>query len=241
MFVKKKCLEMLAVIITVLLLAACGGNESSGDIGPQNGPQDVEQVDTGENEQVEPVTEDVVEDVVEDVTDEVTVDTLEDTAEIVTVNDVIHGDTIEIVTEDGSTETVRLLLADTPASSYADAESGQLYGDEARIAMTYAVDENATVYLERSTPDKDSDGNTLGFIWIDNEKYGSKPVNMSKFLVEYGLARVLSEHESYVSNAEFLEELQRAELQAKDERLNIWYELGYVSDDGFDMSLGGHE
>ncbi len=40
MFLKKKWLAMLAVITTVLLLAACGGNESSGDIGPQNGPQD---------------------------------------------------------------------------------------------------------------------------------------------------------------------------------------------------------
>ncbi|WP_062108729.1 hypothetical protein [Bacillus niameyensis] len=40
MFLKKKWFVMLAVMTAVLLLGACGGKDSTGEIPPQNGPQD---------------------------------------------------------------------------------------------------------------------------------------------------------------------------------------------------------
>lgn len=208
MKIKRKLSIVMAGMISLLLISGCGITKEG--------------------------SQDVVDDKEKSVTEEVTVDDIKDVAEKVTVNRVIDGDTIEVTTKDGKTETVRLLLVDTPESVHPDKES-ELYGEDASHLTKVAVlDEQATVYLERGNPDKDKYGRTLGYVWVNSPLFGTKPVNLSVLLAEQGLARV-----AYVdgSNTKYLEDVRKAEQQAKDEFLNIWHLPGYVTDEGFDMSL----
>lgn len=179
-------------------------------------------------------SQDVADDKEKSVIEEITIEDIKDVAEEVTVNRVIDGDTIEVTTKNGKTETVRLLLVDTPESAHPDKEP-EMYGEEAsRLTEVAVLNEQATVYLERGNPDKDKYDRTLGYIWVDSPIFGAEPVNLSVLLVEQGLARVAYVDES---NAKYLEDVQKAEQQAKDEFLNIWHLPGYVTDEGFDMSL----
>lgn len=206
--IKFKSSIVMASMISLLLISGCGITKEG--------------------------SQDIVDDKEKSVTKEVTVDDIKDVAEKVTVNRVIDGDTIEVTTKNGKTETVRLLLVDTPETVHPDKEP-EMYGEEAsRLTKTAVLNEQATVYLERGNPDKDKYGRTLGYVWVDSPIFGTKPVNLSVLLVKEGLARV-----AYVdkSNAKYLEDVQKAEQQAKDEFLNIWHLPGYVTDEGFDMSL----
>ncbi len=91
----------------------------------------------------------------------------------------------------------------------------------------------ATVKLERGNPERDKNGHTLGYIWMKN---GPEYVNFNKLLVQRGFAKVANLSEP---NTKYLDEFIEAENEAKQEQLKIWSIEGYVTDDGFDMSVYG--
>lgn len=154
---------------------------------------------------------------------------LEDVTVEVAVTRVIDGDTVEVTNENGQTETVRLLLIDTPESVDPN-EEVQAYAEEASEFAKIRL-EGSRVLLERGNPDKDKYGRTLGYIWLKN---GADRVNFAELALTEGMARVAYVYEP---NTKYLEDFETWEQEAKDEKLNIWSVDGYVTDEGFDMSV----
>lgn len=154
---------------------------------------------------------------------------LEDITEEVKVDRVIDGDTVEITNANGEKETVRLLLIDTPETVDPEQEV-QEYGEDASDFAKVRL-EGGKALLERGNPEKDDYGRTLGHLW---KKNGVNYFNYSELVLKEGLARV-----AYViePNTKYLEDFKAWEQEAKDEKLNIWKVDGYVTDDGFDMSV----
>lgn len=151
------------------------------------------------------------------------IEELESITEKVTISRVIDGDTIEVTTEDGKTETVRLLLIDTPESVRPD-KPAQRFGEKASRYLSNFTDMSAL--LERGNPDKDKYDRTLGHVWIEN---GVNHANVGELMVMDGYARVAYAKES----DKYYDEFKQAEQEAKDKGLNIWSIEGYVTDNGF--------
>lgn len=203
---------LLSVVLLVVVLSACDGFRFTR---------------TGEMTVGEDHTS-VASESIADVTDV----TLQDIAEKVTIERVVDGDTVEVVTDDGSKETVRLLLIDTPETVHPD-KHPQPYGMMASdIAKMYLV-KGDEVWLERGNPDKDKYDRTLGYIWF-YDVGNPEPINFNHMMIEEGLARVAYVYEP---NTKYLDDFKQAESKAKEKQLNIWSIEGYVTDDGFDDSV----
>ncbi|WP_040980878.1 MULTISPECIES: thermonuclease family protein, partial [Oceanobacillus] len=139
---------------------------------------------------------------------------------------IIDGDTIIVADSEGKEETVRLLLIDTPENSHPDKEEQLFAKDASDYAKTY-FDIGQKVTLERGNPERDNYDRLLAYIWVED-------VNFNQHMIEQGYARV-----GYVfePNTKYLNEFRDAEANAKDKKLNIWSIDGYVTEDGFDMSV----
>lgn len=144
-------------------------------------------------------------------------------AEIVRV---VDGDTVIVKTNDGVEERVRLLLIDTPESVHPSKEK-ELFGEEASDYAKEMLQEGDVVTLEIGNPERDRYDRLLAYIWVDD-------VNFNQHMIEKGYARV---GYVYEPNTKYLDEFRKAEQKAKKEKINIWSIEGYVTDDGFDMSV----
>lgn len=146
--------------------------------------------------------------------------TIDKETEAATVTRVIDGDTIE-VEKDGETETVRLLLVDTPETKH-PTNPVQPFGKEASQFATAEL-EGKTVQLEYDGPKRDKYDRLLAYVWIDGEQFNEQ-------LLTEGLARY-----AYVYNPPYTysEELKKAESEARKAERGIWSIPGYVTDDGF--------
>ncbi|QGH36824.1 hypothetical protein GI584_23445 [Gracilibacillus salitolerans] len=154
---------------------------------------------------------------------------LEAITEEVTLKSVTDGETV-VVEGDNGEETVQLLLIDTPEIVDPSVDP-QEFGSRARSNLENLL--GATLKLERGNPERNKNGHTLGYIWMKN---GSEYVNFNKLLVQRGFAKVSNLSEP---NTKYLDEFIEAENEAKQEQLKIWSIEGYVTDDGFDMSVYG--
>lgn len=146
-------------------------------------------------------------------------------SEEVIVSRVVDGDTIIVTNAEGKDERVRILNIDTPESVH-PTEPEQKFGREASdFAKEYL--EGQKVEIERGNPEKDKYGRTLAYIFVDG-------VNFNRLMLEEGYARI-----AYVngSNTKYLDEFKQAENKAKKQKKNIWSIPGYVTDQGFDMSV----
>ncbi|GIO25307.1 thermonuclease family protein [Oceanobacillus sp. J11TS1] len=137
--------------------------------------------------------------------------------EFVTIERVVDGDTVIVHLEDGTRERVRLLLIDTPESVKPNTEV-QPFGEEASDFAKKLMPEGEKVELERGTPDRDDYDRMLAYIWVDGE-------NVNQMLVEEGYARVAFVYEP---NTKYLDELEEAQEEAKEDGENIWSIPGYV-------------
>lgn len=137
--------------------------------------------------------------------------------ETVTIDRVIDGDTVDVITEDQIIERVRLLLIDTPESVHPEKEP-QPFGIEASNYMKKHLKEGNTVQLEKGTPAKDNYDRLLAYIWVDGE-------NLNKVMIEEGYARVAFVYEP---NTKYLKEFEKSQEQAKKNQKNIWSIEGYV-------------
>lgn len=143
----------------------------------------------------------------------------------------IDGDTIKIRKEDGTTEKVRLLLIDTP-ESVSTKISPQLYGHQASRYMKSLQKENQEITVKVGDPSQDDYGRLLAYVYLSNGEM------LNEHLVRMGFARV-----AYIfpPNTQYLELLQSAQEQAKNEKLLIWSVDGYVTDNGFNMDVVTNE
>lgn len=144
-------------------------------------------------------------------------------AEIVRV---VDGDTVVVKTNEGVEERVRLLLIDTPESVHPNKEK-ELFGEEASDYAKEILQKGDVVTLEVGNPDRDRYGRLLAYIWVDD-------MNFNQHMIEKGYARV---GYVYKPNTKYLDEFEHTEREAQKKKENIWSIDGYVTDDGFDMSV----
>lgn len=142
------------------------------------------------------------------------------------ISRVIDGDTLLVTDSEGEEERVRLLLIDTPESVHPD-EPEEKYGPESSDYAEKYFDVGDKITLEIGNPKRDEYDRLLAHVWKDGE-------NFNKRMVEKGYSRI-----AYVndSNDQYLDEFEKAEEQAKKQNKKIWSIDGYVTDDGFDMSV----
>lgn len=162
--------------------------------------------------------------------DNIASDSMSDTSELeedeAIISRVIDGDTLLVIDSEGEEERVRLLLIDTPESVHPD-EPEEKYGPESSEYAEDYFDVGDKVTLEVGKPKRDKYDRLLAYVWKDGE-------NFNKLMVEKGYARI-----AYVndSNDQYLDEFEEAEKQAKKQQKKIWSIDGYVTDEGFDMSV----
>lgn len=137
--------------------------------------------------------------------------------EDVEIERVIDGDTVEVKLSNGDIETIRLLLIDTPESVHPEKKE-QPYGKESSNFAKKTLKEGKKAQLEKGSPERDKYGRLLGYIWIDN-------INFNQLMIEKGYARIAYVYEP---NTKYLNEFEKVEKQAKDNKVNIWSINGYV-------------
>ena len=145
-----------------------------------------------------------------------------------TVERVVDGDTVKVKFEDGSSESLRILLIDTPE----DTKEKQYLGDVATSFAKENIKSGDTVYVETDGAKTDKYGRYLGYLWYDAS--GNKDYKMyNEEVVRAGLARV-----GYIYDAvRHLDKMKSAENEAKQGKKYIWSIDGYATDKGFDQSL----
>lgn len=225
--INKKWIWLTSFSMAILMVSGCG---ASADSEPTQTESNAE---TDSNQNTKTKDDELTRD------DEIANEKNEiaEITEEVTVNEIIDGDTIVVINQDGEEETVELLLIETPEDIPEDTTSQQ-FGKQATDLAKFQL-EGANVLLERGNPDKDENGHTLGHIWFNTTE---GPENYAASPLLRGLAKVVTNDES---NNKYLDEFREYEQQAKDEAkeevgdfpLNIWSVEGYVTEDGFDQSL----
>lgn len=145
-----------------------------------------------------------------------------------TVDRVIDGDTVKLKFEDGTNESLRILLIDTPE----DTKEKQYLGDVSTSFAKNNLKKGDIVYVETDGAKTDKYGRYLGYLWYDST--GNKDYKMyNEEVVREGLARV-----GYIYDAvRHLDKMKEAQYKAKKSKKNIWEIDGYATDKGFNQSL----
>ena len=145
-----------------------------------------------------------------------------------TVDRVIDGDTVKLKFEDGTNESLRILLIDTPE----DTKEKQYLGDVATSFAKNSLKKGDIVYVETDGSKTDKYGRYLGYLWYDST--GNKDYKMyNEEVVREGLARV-----GYIYDAvRHLDKMKAAQYEAQKSKKNIWEIDGYATDKGFNQSL----
>src|SRR5699024_7126424 len=130
------------------------------------------------------------------------------------------------ITEDGTEERVRLLLIDTPESVHPNGKVEPFGVESSKYAKDYFKGVRK-VTLEIGEDPRDKYDRLLAHVFVDGE-------NFNLHMVEQGYARVAYVYEP---NTKYVDEFRRAEKEARNRGKKIWSIEGYVTDDGFDMSV----
>ncbi|AZB44809.1 thermonuclease [Bacillus sp. FJAT-42376] len=143
-------------------------------------------------------------------------------AAVISVTD---GDTIKVRLKDGKTEKVRFILVDTPESR------GKYQGHPqpfAKEASDYTKKQllGKDIELEPGVEERDRFGRLLAYIWMDGTLFNER-------LLNEGFARVAI----YPPNTKYLDQFERIEKQAKEEKRKIWSLENYATDRGFTQSV----
>lgn len=147
-----------------------------------------------------------------------------------TMDRVVDGDTLRITMDDGTEETVRLLMVDTPETVHPN-EPVQPFGPEAGSFVKQNLAEGSSIEVEVDTTTRDRYDRFLAYIWQDGEMINEQ-------LLEEGLARVAYVYEP---NTRYEEEFREIEQEAQEAGRGIWSIDGYVSDDGFRPNTASHQ
>ncbi|TCI57916.1 thermonuclease [Exiguobacterium sp. SH5S13] len=143
--------------------------------------------------------------------------------ETVTLDRVIDGDTLKVEFESGATESVRLLLVDTPETSHPTLPV-QPFGEDAKAFVARWLPEGETIVLEYDVGRYDRYQRTLAYVWYDDAM-------LNEELLRRGLARVAY---VYAPNTQHIDAFRDVERAARRELLGIWSIEDYVTGNGFD-------
>lgn len=126
-----------------------------------------------------------------------------------TVKRVVDGDTIVVSTEGGE-QKVRLLRVNTPESVHPDQKQNNEAG---RAASKWVAEQllGKTVELEKETEEADQHGRLLRYIFLDGRNFC--------------VAIVRAGHSPYYTafgHGKYREEFEKAEKEARDQKLAIW-------------------
>ncbi|MFD1423471.1 thermonuclease family protein [Laceyella tengchongensis] len=134
---------------------------------------------------------------------------------------VVDGDTIKVKMKKKE-ETVRLLFVDTPEINHPNFGKQPL-GDEAKAFTQKLINEAKKIELEKEETKRDKYGRFLAYLHVDGKL-------LQEELVKEGFARI-----AYVEqpDAKYLEELRKAEQEAKRKKVGIWQWDSYTKKDGF--------
>lgn len=144
---------------------------------------------------------------------------------------VVDGDTIIVIDpENGEEERVRLLLIDTPESVHPNGLI-EAYGVEASDYAKEYFKGVRRVVLDIGEEERDKYDRLLAHVFVNGE-------NFNLHMVEEGYARIAYVNEP---NTKYLDEFKEAQQKAEKAKKNIWSIDGYVTDNGFDMSVVDEE
>ena len=143
--------------------------------------------------------------------------------ETVTLDRVIDGDTLKVEFENGATESIRLLLVDTPETSHPTLPV-QPFGEDAKAFVARWLPEGAVITLEYDVGRYDRYQRTLAYVWFDDAM-------LNEELLRRGLARVAY---VYSPNTQHVDAFRDVERAARQKLLGIWSIEDYVTGNGFD-------
>ena len=137
-----------------------------------------------------------------------------------TVTRIVDGDTIGI-NLNGTIESVRLLLVDTPETVHPSLPV-QAFGPEASSFAKKTLS-GKKVQVEYDGPKRDKYGRLLAYLWVDGK-------NFNEMLLREGLARL-----AYVYDPPYthMSSFTKAQSEAVNAKRGIWSIEGYVQSDGF--------
>ena len=126
------------------------------------------------------------------------------------VNNVIDGDTIDVVFEDNSTSRVRLIGVDTPELS----STNSVIISQAKKAKQFTYEQlfNANVELEYDIEKTDKYGRLLAYVWINNSLFNN-------MLVKNGYAYI----STYPPNIKYVDTFTSSQSYAQEKCLGLWY------------------
>ncbi|ADC52255.1 thermonuclease (plasmid) [Alkalihalophilus pseudofirmus OF4] len=215
----KKSFVLLA---TLLFIAGCDGEntlmtEEFKDLLDQGSPVIEEVVnDVTGNFNVESIIDAAVESISNTLEDqEVKLDseTSEDIESIAygKVSNIVDGDTLDVILEEGNEERVRMLMVDTPETVKPGLKEPEPYGPEA-TEFAKAILTDQRVKLEFDKERYDRYGRTLAYVYLDSgEMY-------NEMLLAEGLAHVVV----FKPNNKYEQRFREIEKAAQDARIGIW-------------------
>jgi micrococcal nuclease len=136
------------------------------------------------------------------------------------VSRVTDGDTLKVTLEDGTEETVRLLLVDTPETKH-PSKPVEPFGPEASEFAEEML-EGKEVELELEVAERDKYGRLLAYVYVDGRMF-------NEMLLELGLARV-----AYVfpPNVKYVDQFREIQDIARGKAMGIWSVENYAKEDG---------
>ncbi|MEG0376666.1 MAG: thermonuclease family protein [Raoultibacter sp.] len=142
--------------------------------------------------------------------------------EVVTVTHVVDGDTLDVVSSNGQSRTVRLIGVDTPESVHPDATRNTNEGIEASEYTKSLVAVGQEVYLTSDVSDVDRYGRLLRYVWLsqpseDPSEDEASSIMLNAQLVSDGYAQP----KRYPPDTAWAELLERLGASALDAGLGI--------------------
>ena len=132
-------------------------------------------------------------------------------ADLVRVTD---GDTITVRLH-GQTESVRLILIDTP-ETHDPNDPPECYGQEATNELTWLLSLGGALYLETDVTDRDRYGRLLRYAWLD---LGDGEVYLvNEAMVRSGHAALFT----YPPDVQYVDQIRDAQIFAREHALGFW-------------------
>lgn len=135
-----------------------------------------------------------------------------------TVVSVSDGDTVRVEI-DGETESLRLILVDTPETRDPN-DPVECYGAEATEFMKALLPEGTTVYLEQDISDRDRYGRMLRYVWLKGDD--DKAYLVNEILVRQGYAVLYT----YPPDVKYVDQIRAAQNAAVEEQAGLWAQCG---------------
>ena len=143
--------------------------------------------------------------------------------EAVTLERVVDGDTIVVLTEDGTEEKVRLLEVNTPESVHSDSSKNNEYGDMASEWTKSMLNGYDTLYLAYDKEREDQYGRTLAYVWLSNSVNANNEEDIRNFCLNAMLlSNGMAECVIYEPNDYYEDLFQSLESEAISNQIGLW-------------------